>query len=820
MSYFLRAVFTFLFLWSVLPVLAQNGSISGKATDASNQQPLEFASVILLGKSDGKQVKAAQTTADGTFTIGAVPDGAYTLRISYVGYTNLDKEVNVTGTRVDLGNLALSGGKQNVLKEVKVTGQKPDIELGIDKRTFSVEKSLVSQGGSATDLLANVPSIQVDMNGGINLRGSGNVRILINGKPSALSGGNVSDVLQSIPASAIQNIEVITNPSSKYDPEGQSGIINIILKKDVKQGVNGNIALTGGTLDTYNAAASLSYQKNAVNLYGNYSYRTGRRRGSGSTDRSNFQRLASGADTTFYFNQNERQGGSNGGHNIRTGIDVNVSPKTTLSFSDNLNFRNRRRFETGQNIGLNEFFETARQTTQDNDSRQTGFNYDLNLDLDHRFKRDNEFITANIAYSRGTEDRNEMLNTGNFSYVTGQEEFYRRLQQNAQDGAFRNWNLQLDYTRPLGKGGKLEAGFRTTLERNDDDFRVDTLNNAVYVPDLNLSNRFIYDQKVHALYTNYQQEFGKFTVQAGLRAEEAIIHTRLATTDERNRQNYFRVYPSLFLSQKLNEGQTLQLSYTRRVSRPRGRQLSPFLDRDDPLNLRVGNPNLLPEDTHSFEASYARIFEGLTLTTSVYHRLTNEIIQDIRTTDISGVSLTRYENLSSGSNSGFELIGKTRVAKKVDLTANINVYYRNIKGSSDLGFAANNGYAYNANLTTNFTIVKNFSAQLRGDYNGPQPVAQGTMKAFYGVDGALKYDFPDRKTSLSLNARDIFNTRRFGFTTSDATFVQVSQRRFQTRVVNLTLSFRFGSMDLGQKKRERRNNENEQGGDFDPSSDR
>lgn len=809
MILFYRILCSFSFLFIAVTTFAQTGGVTGKATDASNKKPLEFATIILLNATDSSTIKTAQSDLNGNFRLQAVADGNYVLRISFVGYKNLEKNITVAANVVNAGSLALTGGKQNVLKEVKIVAQKPDIQLGIDKKVFSVEKSLVSEGGSATDLLANVPSIQVDANGGVSLRGSGNVRVLINGKTSALAGSSLADVLQSIPANSIQNIEVMTNPSSKYDPEGQSGIINIVLKKNVQQGINGSFALSAGTLDTYNATGSLAWQNEHVNLYGNYSFRTGRRQGDGFSNRSNFQTLPNGADTTFYFNQTDGQRGRNTGHNIRSGIDVNLSKLSTLSFSNNLNFRNRTRFETGNNIGLNEQLAQTRLTTQNNTSDGKGFNYDLNLDFDQKFKREKEQLTANMGFSKGDNNRDEMLTTGNYRYFTSSENFYQRVQLNTQDGLDRNWNLQIDYTRPLGKEGKLETGYRTTLERDDDNFLVDTLNAGSYMRDNNLSNRFIYDEKVHALYGNYQQQFGNFGVQAGVRAEDAIIDTRLATTDQRNRQRYFRLYPSVFLSQKLKEGQTLQVSYTRRVSRPGGRQLSPFLDRDDPLNLRIGNPALQPEDTHSFELSYARIWQGFTLTSSLYYRRTNNIIQSLRTTDASGVSLTQYANLSNGTNAGFEFIGRTSISKKIDLTGNVNLYQRNINGTSGLGVAASNGFAYNGNLTSNIILPKNFSAQLRVDYNGPEPIAQGKSRGFYGFDGAVKYDFADKKSSLSLNARDIFRTRRFGSTLSDATFFQVSERRFSTRVVNLTFAHRFGSV-MASKKKERQNEQSDE----------
>jgi outer membrane receptor protein involved in Fe transport len=783
------------------------GAITGKLTDATTSKPLEFATVALFNKATNQPVKGLQSDLEGNFKLDNLPDGLYTLRATFVSYLTYTKDSISIGADNKLINLGVIGmhPSKGTLKEVVITAQKSSIQLGVDKKVFSVDQSLVSQGGSATDLLINVPSVQVDVDGNVNLRGSGNVRVLINGKPSALTGSSVADILQSLPASAIENIEVITNPSSKYQADGQSGIINIVLKKNARVGFNGSVAATVGTQESYNGNINLGYQTAKYNLYANYSYRRGKRIGNGYTNKQTF---LGAADTLFQDQQSDQEFVFKG-HNIRTGIDLNLSPKTTLSFSGNANIRNRDRLQSGNTAIYGQNRQLSQQTVQDNRSTGNGTNLDFNIDFDHKFKRPQEVLTANIGYSTENGDNFDELHTDYNFFNPDSTRLIR--QNNYTREKERNWNFQADYVLPFANNkGKLEAGFRSTLSTNDNNYLVDTLNSQNnFIRDLTQTNHFIYNEYIHAIYTNYQRQFGKFGVQVGLRLEDANIRTTLADSannDLRNSQDYLRLYPSIFLSQKLSDNQTLQVSYTRRVSRPRDRQLSPFLDRSDPLNFQQGNPALRPEDTHSFELSYINYWKALTLTSSAYYRLTNGNFQRISMALDSVRTLTRFENVKSARNAGYELIAKLDISKMFDLTGNINVYYQQIDGDAALGLRETSGYSWNGNITANVKPVNKLSLQLRYDYQGPQVIAQGRMKAMYGLDGGIKYDVSS-KLSMNLNARDIFNTRRFQSQiynlAGNYPYYQSLSRRFQTRVVSFTLSYRFGS--TGERKKGKKN---------------
>jgi outer membrane receptor protein involved in Fe transport len=805
----IQRVIFLLFLLTVFKAGAQTaapagGTVTGRLVDANTNQPLDFASVSLTNKAD-KTNKGIQTDVSGNFKVGGLKAGTYLFKATFIGYLTFTRDsirITAAGNTINLGNVKVKPAK-GVLKEVVVTAQRSQIKLSTDKKVFSVDQSLVSQGGSATDLLTNVPSVQVDVDGNVNLRGSSNVRVLINGKPSAISGGSVSDILQSIPASAIENIEVITNPSSKYDAEGQSGIINIVLKRNAQLGFNGSASGTIGTQNTYNGSLNLAYQTSRVNIFGNYSYRKADRVGNGYNNRITYP----GTDSARFQNQESDQTFKFNSHNVRTGIDINLSPKTVLTLSDNINIRNRDRFQNGLTT-ITRRNVLLQQLTQNNISYNSGTNVDVNADFSHKFKKQGQELTANIGYSTEKENGDEYLNTL-YNLYTGVRRDSTFQQNNFTDQKQRNLNFQADYTMPLGKDSKLEAGYRTTVNRNDNDYRAFVPANSLtdqFLFDPTRSNHFIYNEQVHAVYGNYQRQFGKFGVQVGARLEDAHIRTRLVDSVQQYKQDYFRVYPSIFLSDKLSENQTLQLSYTRRVTRPRDRQLSPFLDRSDPLNYQQGNPNLRPEDTHAFELSYINYWQAVTLTSSLYYRYTNNNIQQVRTPLTSALTLTRFDNINSAANAGYELIAKVTASSKLDLTGNVNVYYRNIKGDPALFVQSTSGYAFNGNLTANIKPIKKLGIQLRGDYQGKQVIAQGFSKALYGLDGGVRYDLT-KVLNVSVNARDIFNTRKFGSiidnTGTAIPYTSESYRRFATRTVMFTVAYRFGGGGSEQKRQKR-----------------
>ena len=785
------------------------GKLTGKIIDAQNNETIPFASALVINRQTKATVKTGQTDVNGNLLITGLPDGVFTIRISYVGYQTLVRDsISISKTKQSLafGTIKMRVSKGNALNEVNITAKKAPVQLGIDKKVFAVDQSLVSEGGSASDLLTNVPSVQIDVDGNVSLRGSTGVRVLIDGKPSLIAGGDVASILASIPASSIETVEVITNPSSKYDAEGNSGIINIVLKRNTKLGLNGNVALTAGNRDNYNGNASVSFQNKKINLYGNYGYRYGNRIGGGFNNIRYLNRtdsLASAEQLTTSKNTDKS-------HNAKAGIDYYLTTKDILSFSAGFNSRDNDKRDL---LNINTYKTDGSPqllSNRVNTNEGSGNSYDLNLDYSHKFKTSQE-LTFNFGYSKGTNDNFQLYNTSIYN-LNGRDVVQDpEILTNDNDGTNKNYNIQADYTMPLGKLGKLETGYRSQIKYTDNNTLAATYNAATgrYDQNYQLSNLFNSKDQVHALYLNYQNQIKNFGYQIGLRGETARLNTNSGgyITGSQllyspGRISYDRLYPSIFLTQKFKGEQQVQLSYTRRVNRPRPWDTNPFIDYSDPLSWRQGNPNLLPEDVHSYELSYSKFWDKVTLIGSAYMRHTNDLIQRVRSVpDSNGVIIITPQNLTKSTNSGIELIAKVDPFKFWNFTANANGYHSNIDAVPEYDIRETSGYSWNANLTNNFTLPHSITFQVRGEYNSTEVQAQGKRKAQYSVDAGAKYDFPNKKASLSANIRDIFNTRRFGAINQDANSITDFQRYQKGQMGNITFSYRFGKTTFMKKQK-------------------
>ncbi|WP_118193515.1 outer membrane beta-barrel family protein [Albibacterium indicum] len=801
--------FSLVSIFTLQPIYAQKKStIQGKLIDQSTELAVDFASVAIFNEAN-TQVAGMLSNENGGFSFDGLAGGEYIIRISFVGYEKYEAPVSLNASEnKNLGTILLKPASAEELDEVVIEAELPDMRLGIDRKVFNVSQSLVSEGGSATDLLANVPSLSVDMDGAVSLRGSNNVRILIDGKPSAMAGSDITQTLQSLPANSIQTIEVITNPSSKYDAEGQSGIINIVLKKNVRQGLNGIITASGGSYDNYDGGISLNYRDERFNYYGNYNFRKSNRVGDGFNKNTNL--LNNGI--TENSSENSRKGN---GHSGKIGVDYNISERTTVGLSSNFSIRdnNRSEYLFYQYFNQPDLTGTSDRTTEQNED---DLGYDVNLDLRHDFNRPGENLMVNLSYGKSTEDGIQHFNQV-FSESNQPDD--QRINNTSEVGI--NTNIQIDYVLPFDEEHRLEAGFRTSI-RNDDEEQIsdrfDLATNS-FVRDYDLTNRFDLEDIVHSIYSNYQNKItDKLGFQVGLRLEQAYLNTVYESLDpstpedERETEgklDYLRLYPSLFLTQELSEGEQLQASYTRRVRRPRGWQVNPFINISDPMNIRMGNPNLLPEDIHSFELSYAKFWPSITFTSSVYHRRVNDGVESIRASvnEETSATVSQWYNISRNDATGFELISKITFSPKIDATANFNAFYNKYFGSEEHNLEPTDGFNWDANISSNVKITNDLTAQVRAQYNAPKTMAQGTSIASFVMDAGAKMDILNKRGSIMLNVRDLFNQRRWGGTTSTAQFSQEFERRWMRRMVTLSLSYRFGRSDFNTKQRDRNQEE-------------
>jgi outer membrane receptor protein involved in Fe transport len=791
-----------LILWSSTIAQAQQRSqVSGVILDLADFSAVANASVNLIKPGTETVVAATQTSEQGGFILQDVAAGSYTLRITFLGYEDYSQEnIRVQdGQALNLGNIYIKQAGQ-MIEEIVIRAAAPTLQLGIDRKIFNVAESTVSIGGSATDLLSNVPSLEVDMDGSISLRGSSSVKILIDGKESAMAGSDINSLLQSMPASSIERIELITNPSSRYDAEGQTGIINIVLKKDMRTGLNGSVNTSAGSYENYGAGINLNFRDRRLNYFGSYNYNHRNNIGDGT---NTTQLLATNSLTTNT-SESRRLGVNNG---VKLGVDYYITDYTTIGLSGNVSVRRNSRNE---DIFYNYINHPSLNGNSERYSEQNedDLGYDINLDFKHQFKRQQEEIVANIGYGN---DGEEGANSFQQSFLGGQNS-EQRLNTSKEDG--RNFNFQVDYVRPFGEDHKLEMGFRSNIrQRFDHQFSRLGYDGGEMTPDYAVSNDFDMESQVHALYGNYQKKFSEtFGLQVGIRAEQAYLTTSYYNLDPAipansrrtdGKQDYFRIYPSVFLTKEFGEGNQLQTSYTRRVRRPGGWQVNPFVDVSDPLNLRQGNPDLLPEDIHSFELSYAKFWNAVTLTSSVYHRRMYDVSQPIivEVDETSGATYSKWENISKNQTSGFELISKMDLHKNFDVMANFNAYYTKYHGSEEFGIAPAEGFSWNTNATLNARFTPKLSMQTRLNYRAPRVQAQGESVGNFVVDAGLKMDVMQKRGSIMFNVRDLFNQRRNGGYTHTQHVYREYESRWMKRTFTLTFTYRFGQQDFNKNQR-------------------
>lgn len=823
-------LFFFLILIPFLSI-AQKGKIKITLVDSETKEVVIGASAALLKQADNSYIDGAQSDVNGQIMFENVDYGTYALRITFLGMLDVLKEsIKVDKEQLlDLGTIIMKSDG-SVLEQIVVEGRVPDVQLGIDKKVFDVSQSLVSVGGSASDVLQNVPTIQVDSDGSVSLRGSTSVKILIDGKESAMAGSDVNSLLQSLPANSIAKVEVVTNPSSKYDAEGQSGIINIVLKKDIRTGLNGNVTATGGSYDNYSAGLNLNYRDRQFNFFGGYNY--ARRNNPGDSYNDNIQLIdglvSDKSEQTISRTKNKRK---NNSHTIRFGTDFYAAPKTTLSVGANVSVRDndRRSYIDYQYFNIPAYGASSERKTQ---QYEDDLGFDITFDFKQELKREGEELTANITYGSDKEDgTNDYYQT----YASGIAPLQRN---NTTSESGRNWNFQTDYVLPFAENHKFEAGYRGIV-RNSEDSQWSELMDAAsgeYKPDYTVSNDFDLKNSVHALYANYQRMLSeKIGVQVGLRGEQTYLNSTYYNLDPdadedkrvtKGKQDFFRVYPSLFLTYELGEkGDKVQMSYTRRVQRPRGWQVNPFLNISDETNYRQGNPDLLPEDIHSFELSFAKFYEKWNFITSAYYRhvsdMTSPFLRDPAEIahivgDKSNVTYSRWENVAKQDAAGMELISKVNLFRWWDATANVNVFYNHTTPYKEFEANKAENFSWNGNINTNVKFAKATSMQIRADYRAPQEWLQGKMKSMTGVDVALRQDILKGKGTVMFNVRDVFNTRKFRMENHLPNQLIKMEHRWMPRTFNLSFSYRFGIQDSNKKnnRSEYTGGDEEMGGGF------
>ena len=801
-------------------------NITGIVLDQDDGQPLEYATLILQSLRNPDRVTGGITDAFGKFNVQTMP-GRYNVRVEYISYKTYIKEEQTFSTSTDLGTIRLSVDVEQ-LEGVEVVGERTTVELRLDKKIYNVGSDLTVKGGSVTDVLDNVPSVTVDVEGNISLRGNESVRILINGKPSALSGLS-TEALQQLPAEAIEKVEVITNPSARYDAEGTAGILNIILKQSKTAGLNGSVSVNVGNPDSYGGNLSLNLRRENFNIFTNTSYRYRSGPGNALFEQENFNLDGSTASFQDEYRDYQRQ---RDGFNTNIGFEFFID--STSSITNSFVYR---KSNGDDNVDIDFFnFDASRNPTiqrnrftnefEDDEDIQYSVNYKKNFD------KDGHELTLDYQYSTGTELENSIIN----EIIIG-ETSTLPTEQTINDERQIRQLVQMDYVLPFGKDNKsqFELGYRGTFNNFNTDFNFGILENGTLNSDPNFSNELNYKEYVNSAYTQLGTKINKFNILGGLRMEASDIGVELVKTNEISNKQYVDWFPSLFLGYEFSEKEQLTISYSRRLRRPRSRFINPFPSRSSNTNLFQGNPNLDPTYTNAFDLGYLKRWDKVTFNTSAYYNRSSGVFQfitqergdfvEIENPDdpanpvLVPVQVRTPINLATESRYGMEFTTSYIPKRSWRLSWNINFFQRQLRGDYSYVNFQDQEIVQNFDAD-NFTWFTRFSAKLplpgKIDfqtnlfYRGASEDAQSKNKGILSTNMAFSKDIVKDKATLSLNINDLFNTRKRRSETRTDNVYTYSEFQWRQRSITLSFLYRFNEPQSQRNRNSERN-----GGDED-----
>jgi len=803
------------------------GVVFGTVEDAASGVGIEFATISILAFDADKVITGGVTDSKGRFRITEIPVGRFRAQIGFMGYNSITVDdirlMPRGGTEQNLGTLRLEPNVQ-ALEAAEVVEQRSTLEMMIDRKVFRVGDDLNSAGSNATELLRNVPSIDVDIDGNLSLRGSGNVTILIDGRPSGMTGSATQSLLEQLPASSIDRVEIITSPTAKYDPEGVAGILNIILKKDKLEGKNGQVSVTWGTNENHSGSfnGNIRGQKLNFSLNAGWNQRVGFRSGNSLRQQSFGGELAGSYDSLSVLNSTSISDNLRSSWNLKTGLDWTPSSQTTWNIGVRTN--------QGSNSGIEDVVNLETWSTDALGgftryglSERVNASTDLDLGYEHKFG-ERHVLQAFARWSQQTSTSHDSLwqdlpsTLPDPAYLSN---------ANLNDGGSWNATLQVDYEKPLDNDGKFELGYKTILRESNEDqqfWQRDTLDNP-----FTQAYDFRYREDIHAAYATWGRKFGAWGIQVGGRGE--VVYTtaqlqgdsadiaaalaQLGGTEATFVNDYTSFYPSTNLSYTVDDRNQWVLSYNRRVNRPRGRQVNPFVDNADPRNLRYGNPFLLPEYTDGLEFGHQLTTKALSITTSLFYKTTRDVIRRFIEVDDAGIAYRTYVNLARQSNSGLEVVAMWRKGRSLQLRLNGSVYYQNTDGSNLAPDLGNNGFQGSAGYQVSALVKGDWKVQLNGRFRAPSQYTQGTFQGYITHSAAVSRDFYDDKLRASLRVSDIFDQQQWSYTSEGRDFFQDGTFKRQSRFVYASLTWSFGKLEPGQQKRGRGGYDRGSGGSFD-----
>lgn len=806
-----------LFLTATIVVpglLFAKGTVTGSAINKDTGEPLDYANVQLFDAKTNKPLAIGGTTDEqGYFTLVDVPDGNYILRITSIGSIDQERPLKVSGANVDVGELRLADDAK-LLQEVVVEGVRSQMRFELDRKVFTVDSSIAAAGQSASELLESIPSVEVDQDGEVSLRGNSSVTVWINGKESGLTADNRAQILEQIPGETIERIEVITNPSAKYSPEGSAGIINIVLKKDRRGGYFGSAEIGANTRGGGNAGVNINYNTPKWDTYASLSFRMRHNSGGSSNRRQYFNTLPDGENdyTGEYLNSdgtNHRHG-----NNVfaRIGATYHLTAKDDISASGFGMFG----YNWGNSTSIYSTNDPAQKWIKDlnrNTSRRKMKGAHAEIGYTHRWT-DTHTLDFTAAYNHwGGPSWNNYFESQTFAdgYL---DEVYQEQTQNISTNSAE---IKLDYTNQLTDWLKLEAGYNGNYSHERTPVRSFKGTSAADMePNEDLFNTFLYSNDISALYFTLGGKYRSFSFSAGLRGEAWQVHSRSLGNDQTKEsvpqfnKNFFSLFPSAFVSWSLPHDNEVQVNYTRRIRRPWGGMMNSFRNISDPTNISYGNPELEPAYSNSFEVNYLKSWTWHMISVSAYLR-TNENLFNRISFIQEGIMYTTFANVANQQNAGLEVVVKNSfIGGKLDFTTTGNIYYSHINAwqtvlennnqSIDVSGVAQSRFTWDIREMISVRLPWNMSLQITGRYRSKELQAQGSRGASWSVDAGLRKNLGN--WSFSLNCRDIFNSRNMESTTFGPNFEQYNKRWRNGRVLSLTVKFSFGNMKAKNTKNE------------------
>jgi outer membrane receptor protein involved in Fe transport len=776
--------------------------VIGRVVEEGTQKGLKSASIYMKHLGDGS-VTGDLTDNEGRFSVNNAKPGKYHFAVSLLGYAKFKDTlvIDAAKTSFEAGTITLpvSSTKMN---EVSVSGEREVMEISAEKKVFNVAKDATVTGGTAVDALRQVPTVDVDVNGNVSVRGSSNLVLQVNGKQTGFAGSDRASLLQQIPANMIDKIEVITNPSARYDAEGMGGIINIVLKSEITSSWNLNVNGGAGTNHKYNLGADFGLKNGPLSLSAGYGARY------------HNQWFGAEIESNQLFGARDIVEQAINGTWSGLGHFGNFNADYAFSTTSTLNLNGQVRFNDGQNTedwdyafrhSNNEIFQRA---NRDNITKRHWKSYEAGLGFKQLFSSKQHYLDVSTRFSN-----NDQSSFGNFTQreldVNGAPtQATETVQNNNFINNFKIWTVQADYVT-MSPIGKVETGAKSTLRMIDNDTYLDSLNRRTgeYIPNRNAINRFYFSDHVLAAYGMLGTRLLDFNIQAGLRVEHTLVNTHQITTNERNGMNYTHLFPTLHLSRKLDTANTLQISYSRRINRPNFWQLNPFIDYSNPSALRKGNPNLMPETIDAAEVSFVSQLDKHTITATAYYRQTNNAMQFFALVDTTlptgANTVLTFRNFDIVQNTGFEFVYRGQILPWWTAMANVNVFYNSVQGGSEVDNISAGAIAYNVRANSTVKMPwEGGNLQVNYMYNGPIQFGQGTMQAWHALTLGFRQDL-SKEFSLTFNVSDVFDTQRFNMLLQGTSFTANANQKPETRIATLNFSYRLGGIQGEQPRRRR-----------------